>query len=36
MRYAAAVAAVMALQSFSVIDHAELSAEIATQAALAR
>ena len=35
MRYAAAVAAVMALQSFTVIDHPELSAEIATQAARA-
>ena len=35
MKYAAAVAAVMALQSFTVIDHPELSAEIATQAARA-
>ena len=35
MRYAAAVAAAMALQSFTVIDHTELSAEIATQAARA-
>ena len=35
MRFAAAVAAAMALQSFTVIDHAELSAEIATQAARA-
>jgi DnaJ-class molecular chaperone len=35
MKYAAAVAAVMALQSFTVIDHPELSAEIATQTARA-
>ena len=35
MRFAAAVAAAMALQSFAVIDHPELSAEIATQAARA-
>ena len=35
MRYAAAVAAAMALQSFAVIDHPELSAEIATQTARA-
>ena len=35
MRYAAAVAAAMALQSFTVIDHPELSAEIATQVARA-
>ena len=35
MRFAAAVAAAMALQSFTVIDHPELSAEIATQAARA-
>ena len=35
MKYAAAVAAAMALQSFAVIDHPELSAEIATQAARA-
>ena len=35
MRYAAAVAAAMALQSFTVIDHPELSAEIATQTARA-
>ena len=35
MKYAAAVAAAMALQSFTVIDHPELSAEIATQAARA-
>ena len=35
MRFAAAVAAAMALQSFAVIDHPELSAEIATQVARA-
>ena len=35
MKYAAAVAAAMALQSFTVIDHPELSAEIATQTARA-
>ena len=35
MRFAAAVAAAMALQSFAVIDHPELSAEIATQTARA-
>ena len=35
MKYAAAVAAAMALQSFAVIDHPELSAEIATQTARA-
>ena len=35
MRYAAAIAAAMALQSFTVIDHPELSAEIATQTARA-
>ena len=35
MKFAAAVAAAMALQSFTVIDHPELSAEIATQAARA-
>ena len=35
MKYAAAVAAAMALQSFTVIDHPELSAEIATQVARA-
>ena len=35
MKYAAAVAAAVALQSFTVIDHPELSAEIATQAARA-
>ena len=35
MRFAAAVAAAMALQSFTVIDHPELSAEIAIQAARA-
>ena len=35
MRFAAAVAAAMALQSFTVIDHPELSAEIATQTARA-
>ena len=35
MKYAAAVAAAMAMQSFTVIDHPELSAEIATQAARA-
>ena len=35
MKYAAAVAAVMTLQSLTVIDHPELSAEIATQVARA-
>ena len=35
MKFAAAVAAAMALQSFAVIDHPELSAEIATQTARA-
>ena len=35
MRFAAAVAAAMALQSFTVIDHPELSAEIAVQLARA-
>ena len=35
MKYAAAVAAAMALQSFTVINHPELSAEIATQVARA-
>lgn len=35
MRFAAAIAAAMALQSFTVIDHPELSAEIATQTARA-
>jgi hypothetical protein len=35
MRFAAAVAAAMALQSLTLIDHPELSAEIATQAARA-
>ena len=35
MRFAAAVAAAMSLQSFAVIDHPELSAEIATQTARA-
>lgn len=35
MKFAAAVAAAMALQSFTVIDHPELSAEIATQTARA-
>ena len=35
MKFAAAVAAAMTLQSFAVIDHPELSAEIATQAARA-
>jgi DnaJ-class molecular chaperone len=35
MRYAAAVAAVMALQSFTVIDHPELSAQIAVEVARA-
>ena len=35
MKYAAAVAAAMALHSFAVIDHPELSAEIATQTARA-
>lgn len=35
MRFAAAVAAAMTLQSFTVIDHPELSAEIATQTARA-
>ena len=35
MRFAAAVAAAMALQSFTVTDHPELSAEIATQLARA-
>ncbi len=35
MRFAAAVAAAMALQLFTVIDHPELSAEIATQTARA-
>ena len=35
MRFAAAVAAAMSLQSFVVVDHPELSAEIATQAARA-
>jgi len=35
MRFAAAIAAAMALQSFTVIDHPELSAEIATQPARA-
>ena len=35
MRYAAAVAAAMALQSFTVIDHPSVSAEIATQTARA-
>ena len=35
MRFAAAVAAAIALQSFAVIDHPELSAEIATQTARA-
>ena len=33
MKFAAAVAAAMALQSLTVIDHPEISAEIATQAA---
>ena len=35
MRFAAAVVAAMALQPFAVIDHPELSAEIATQTARA-
>ena len=35
MRFAAAVAAAMALQSFTVTDHPELSAEIAVQLARA-
>ena len=35
MRFAAAVAAVMALQSLTVIDRPEISAEIATQTARA-
>ena len=35
MRFAAAVAAAMALQSFAVVSHPELSAEIATQVARA-
>ena len=35
MRFAAAVAAAMALQSLTVIDHPELSAEIAVQLARA-
>jgi RecJ-like exonuclease len=35
MRFAAAVAAAIALQSLTVIDHPELSAEIATQTARA-
>jgi DnaJ-class molecular chaperone len=35
MKYAAAVAAAMTLQSFFVIDNPELSAEIATQTARA-
>ena len=35
MRYAAAVAAAMALQSFTVIDHPELSAQIAVEVARA-
>ena len=35
MRYAAAVAAAMTLQSFTVTDHPEVSAEIATQLARA-
>ena len=35
MKYAAAVAAVMALQSFTVIDHPSVSADIATQVARA-
>jgi hypothetical protein len=35
MKYAAAVAAAMALQSLTVIDRPEMSAEIATQAARA-
>ena len=35
MRFAAAVAAVMTLQSFTVIDHPSVSADIAVQAARA-
>ena len=35
MKYAAAVAAAMALQSFTVIDHPELSAQIAVELARA-
>jgi len=35
MKYAAAVAAAMALQSFAVIDHPELSAQIAVEVARA-
>ena len=35
MRFAAAVAAVMTLQSFTVIDHPSVSADIATQVARA-
>jgi len=35
MKYAAAVAAAMALQSFTVIDHPELSAQIAVEVARA-
>ena len=35
MRYAAAVAAAMALQSFTVIDHPSVSADIAVQTARA-
>jgi len=35
MRFAAAVVAAMSLQSLAVVDHPELSAEIATQAARA-
>ena len=35
MRYAAAVAAAMALQSFTVIDHPSVSADIAVQVARA-
>ena len=35
MRYAAAIAAAMALQSFTVIDHPSVSADIAVQTARA-